>query len=61
MRQNRRGHTEVIQYKGYEILIRKNVRNDSDISYSIIVTEPLRYVTKSPSPLALGVCQVMVI
>lgn len=35
------GHTETILYKGYEIMIRRKVRNDSDISYSVIVTEPL--------------------
>jgi len=40
MRQNRNGNTKVIDYLGYEIQIRKGVRNDSDESYSVIVVEP---------------------
>lgn len=41
IKQNRNGHTDIIPYMGYEIQIRKAVRNDSDISYSVIVTEPI--------------------
>jgi len=41
MRQNRNGHTSVIKYKGYDIKVRKGVRNDSDASYSIIITRPI--------------------
>lgn len=40
MRQNRNGNTRIIPYGGYEIQIRKWVRNDTDKTFSVIVYEP---------------------
>ena len=41
IRQNRAGNTSITPYMGYEIQVRRGVRNDSDASYSIIVTQPV--------------------
>ena len=40
IRQNRHGHTTSENYEGYTILIRRGVRNDTDVTFSVIITQP---------------------
>lgn len=40
IKQNRNGRTEVEHFQGYNILTRRGVRNDSDITFSVIITQP---------------------
>lgn len=40
IRQNRHGHTTKEHFQGFDILTRRGVRNGTDITFSVIITQP---------------------